>query len=163
MNKVPPILIVVILWMGWEHAKITKLNKVINHLNKASEVRVGGANFYVGLHITMNCELSTLYIDQTYYILWKLKKFGYGEAHVTTTPIDVSVQWQATVHETAEEIFLIWKLWAASSPRVVALYFWMVLLSRGLPKNKNVLLALPWKWSTYLQHWQQEKYICNAY
>jgi hypothetical protein len=44
---------------------LTKLNKVIDHLNKASEVRVGAENCYVGLHITMNRELRTLYIDQT--------------------------------------------------------------------------------------------------
>ena len=80
------------------------LDDMICYLKEHFEITQGSAEMYVGLHISRDRKTRRLWIDQTQFISNMIQKYGYGDAHPVSTPMDCNVHLQAPLKDDQSHI-----------------------------------------------------------
>jgi muramidase (phage lysozyme) len=81
-------------------------NPILTEMDDVFKVRIDEPDTFVGLRITRNCHLRSIFLDQTRYVERLLNKYGYTDAHPAQIPADPNVRLSLhmdtdTVTETA--------------------------------------------------------------
>ena len=79
-----------------------KQRSIISYLQSKFEMTVGSGNCFVGLQIQRNRRLRTIHVNQNYYILNILQKFGLSDCSPNSLPADPHAQLTKTATTTTE-------------------------------------------------------------
>lgn len=80
--------------------KNEQVDTILSSMGKAFKIKSGYPKVYVGLHITSIREERTIHIDQTRYILSKLKKYGFDKCSPLIVPADPNYVIELSIHMT---------------------------------------------------------------
>lgn len=69
-------------------AEITSIHSILDEMHDVFKVRRNEPDTFVGLHITRNRALRSIFLDQTQYVERLLQKFGYTDLHSVQVPAD---------------------------------------------------------------------------
>ena len=76
------------------------MDTILSYMGEAFKITTGYPEVYVGFHIVRVREQKTIYIDQTQYILSKLKKYGFDKCSSVSVPADPNSVTNLSVHMT---------------------------------------------------------------
>lgn len=75
----------------------------MDEMNDVFQVRQNEPNTYVGLHITRNRKMRSLFLDQTQYVDHLLKRYSYTNLHLMLVPVDPDLNLHTDMdHDTAD-------------------------------------------------------------
>lgn len=103
-NKDPVILLAIFVDDGLVAAQNkSSISLILDEMNDVFQVRQNEPDTYVGLHITRNRPMRSIFLDQTQYVDCLLKRYSYTNLHPVQIPADPNLKLYIGMdHDTLE-------------------------------------------------------------